>query len=129
VPAESAGGPVKALASYDPDHDAVQVLVWNFATEHCRRETVDLRLKLKRGVYSLVQYRLDAKTTGNGEDERLKVIDWRDYTDESEVLQESLDLEPYEVRMIRLKFRGCPSLRAAKPVTPARSPDQRDVTA
>jgi hypothetical protein len=59
----------------------------------------------------------------------MKVIDWRDYTDESDAITESLELEPYDVRMIRLKFRGCPSRRTAVPAAPALSPDQRDVTA
>jgi xylan 1,4-beta-xylosidase len=130
IPADSEGGAqAKALATYDPDHDAIQILVWNFAVENCRPETVDLRIRLKRGVYSLVQYQLDARTTGNGEDQRLKVIDWRDYMDETDDVRETVVLEPYEVRMLRLKFRGCPSLRNAPPVAPARNPDQKDVTA
>ena len=127
VRADSTGPHAKALASYDAEQDAIQILLWNFATESCATEKVDLNIRLKRGVYSWVQYQLDAKTTGNGEDQRLKVIDWRDYTEESDELRESLVLEPYEVRLIRLKFRGCPSLRVVPPVTPAK-PDQQDVT-
>lgn len=126
---EHSGGNAKSLASYDPELDAVNVLVWNFVTENCQREKVSLRIKVKRGVYSLIQYRLDAKTTGNGEDQRLEVIDWQDYTEETDEVRESFDLEPYGVRMVRLKFRGCPSLKAATPAAPARNPDQRDVTA
>lgn len=127
--AEHSGGNAKSLATYDPELDAVNVLVWNFATEKCRREEVRLRVKVKRGVYNLAQYLLDAKTTGNAEDQRLEVIDWQDNTEETDEIGESLELEPYGVRMIRLKFRGCPSLKAATPAAPARSPDQRPVTA
>lgn len=129
IKAESSVRNAQGLATYDPEQDAVNILVWNFATESCAAEKVDLIIKLKRGVYSLVQYRLDAKTASNGEDERLKVIDWRDYTDEADELRETVELEPYEVRMVRLKFRGCPSRNVAKPVAAARNPDQRDVTA
>lgn len=122
-------GPAKALASYDPDQDAVNILLWNFAPVDCRKAEVALRIKVKRGSYSRVVWRLDAKTTGNAEDERLKIIEWVDYTDEADEFDSVVHLEPYDVLMIRMKFRGCPSLKAAKPAASVRRPVERDVIA
>lgn len=123
------GGNARALAAYDAENDSVAVLVWNFAKAECRAEKVRLAIKVKRGVYSLCEYRLDAKCPGNTEDERLKTVRWVDYTPETEEFLETLELPPYGVAMLRLKFRGCPSKPAAQAPAARRGPDHNDVTA
>ncbi len=97
-------GTVKLLATYNSYEDEINVLIWNFAVKRPKTEKINLKITgLKKGAYGYRRFLLDAKTTSNEEEKRLKVLKWED-TKKLTIFKDSFDLAPYGVTMIHLKF-------------------------
>lgn len=97
-------GNVKLLATYNAYEDDVNILIWNFAVKKPKAEKINLTIAgLKSGTYGYRRFLLDAKTTSNEEEKRLKVLNWED-TKKLTVFKDSFTLAPYGVTMINFKF-------------------------
>lgn len=100
----NAGENVKILAAYDKESRMATALIWNFAVDEPKEETINLSiLAAEEGDWCYTRHVLDAKILSNAEEHRLKLVTREVYQGVSQA-NETFILDPYGVTQITFKW-------------------------
>ncbi len=96
-------GNVKVLAAYDEDFKMVNALIWNFAVEKPKKETIKLNIyNAEKGEWRYTRFLLDVKTNSSEENRRLRIVE-RKFIKNTDHFEDTFILEPYGITQINFK--------------------------